>query len=127
MLAKSFVANLQVNGRVQVRQALLLGVGDRRTDVAERVDHGVHLSIAQQVRRRDAVQLCPRGGPLSLRLVDHIDQRGRVHPHGCPVIVAKRNGLLDERIYKQRAGGLDRTRAHHHFLIMLLIMDTAET
>jgi Na+/H+-dicarboxylate symporter len=45
----------------------------------------------------------------------------------CPVIVAKRNGLLDERIYKQRAGGLDRTRAHHRFLIMLLIMDTAET
>jgi hypothetical protein len=65
--------------------------------------------------------------PLSLRLVDQIDQRSRVHPQGCPVIVAKRNGLLDERIYKQRAGGLDRTRAHHRFLIMLLIMGTAET
>jgi len=40
-----------------------------------------------------------------------------------PVIVAKRNGLLQGRIYKQHAGGLDRTRARHRFLIMLLIMD----
>jgi hypothetical protein len=34
-----------------------------------------------------------------------------------------RNGLLHEGIYKQRAGGFDRTRARHRFLIMLLIMD----
>jgi hypothetical protein len=56
----------------------LLHVGERRTHVTERVDHGVHLGIGEQVQPGARSSSARAAGLLSLCRVDHIDQRSRI-------------------------------------------------
>jgi hypothetical protein len=49
-------------------------------DVAERVDHGVHVRCREHSLRPCAVDLCLCSPALGLRLVNRLDHRFRVNP-----------------------------------------------
>ena len=79
-MGRVLVEDLQTQLRVEVSQLVGVRGAQGRAHIAERVDPRLDLGVADHVRDGGSVEFSLRHRPLSLRMMDRLDHRCRIHP-----------------------------------------------